>query len=424
MAVSNRREDVIKSYIDLSKKLGKLASFDQAKRFSLIKTILYHFDKFSNFKEYILEEYPDMKSLEVPAKLQLDDLSDLRIGQEKSKTIKSNSVLISDASTLESIAHFAETVFKGRVKPSKYKKSKKKISRTQTLVLSDLHFGADIRADETGSCDYGLVEEARRFASIIRAAAGYKEQYRDCTALELLFLGDFLENQLHDSRTGAVIAEQVARAIHLLVQGVAYLAQRYNKITVRCSTGNHGRNTARHKDRAIHQKYDSLETIIYYSVKMACSALKNVTFDIPKTPLASYEVYGRRIGYTHGDTVINPGNPGSSVNVKSLENQVNRLNAALPDSQEYAVIVYGHTHTGHLVFLNNGTVLIGNGSLPPPDPYAVSIGVTESVNNGQFIFESIENYPVGDIRFLRTGKQYDKDESLDSIIAPWKNFSE
>src|SRR6185437_8474730 len=108
-----------------------------------------------------------------------------------------------------------------------------------------------------------------------------------------------------------------------------------------------------HKERAVHQKWDSIETIVYYSVKQACSNLKNVTFNIPKMQIGSYEVFGKRIAYTHGDTIVTVGNPGTHLNIKELENNINKINAAMKDTQEYAAVIYGHTHVGHIVYLSN-----------------------------------------------------------------------
>ncbi len=334
---------------------------------------------------------------------------------------KDSDLLISDVSTLVYITKFAKQTFRGKILPSTTKKLTKPVERVHTLVLSDLHFGSDLKGDETGASDFCAVEEARRFASVIKEASLYKAQYRDATKLKMLILGDVIENQLHDARTGATIAEQCARAIHLLVQGVAYLATAYAVVEVECATGNHGRNTQRHAKRAIHQKFDSLETIIYYAVKEACCNLKNVKVNIPKTPMGSYEVFGKRIAYTHGDGTLTVGNPGDALNVKGLETQVNRINAALSDKDEYVAFVYGHTHVPHLVYLSNGIVLIGNGALPPPDHFAVSLGIFES-NNGQWMFESTADFPVGDLRLLKVNRGVDADVSLDSIIKPWKYF--
>lgn len=419
----NNKENVIAKYIDICFKLGKIASMSDCIMLGLSNSSIdTHYGNITNLKTMALAKHPELERLTTPPKLVTNEIESYRLKLEKNNNKKHNNVILSNASTLDYIENYCENIFKGRILPLVEHKKHVPIERIHTLVLSDLHFGADIEAEETNASNYGILEESRRFSSIIKEASLYKEQYQKNTHLNILLLGDIIENQLHDPRTGAVIAEQCARAIHLLIQGIAYLSQKYPTVTVRCATGNHGRNTQRHQQRAIHQKWDSLETIIYYSVKTSCSNLKNVSFDIPKSPIASYDAFGKKIGYTHGDSVIRPGNPGSTVNVRDLEQQVNKFNASLPDKEEYSVIIYGHTHTAHVVYLSNGTVLIGNGSLPPPDPFAVSIGVLESNNTGQWIMESVKGHAVGDLRYLKAGKEYDKDDSLDKLIQPWKAF--
>lgn len=423
MSLKKEQDWLLDEYLALAKKLGKLPSRREVSRFicsdnKVARIVGSHKD----LKEAALNAQPDLEAVDMPALVKYRDVQDYRLGLEESSRTKHNKKIIADVSTLQFVEDFSERIFKGRLTAPRSYPKRGAINRTHNLVLSDLHFGADLKGSETGSIDYGKTEESRRFAAVIREAREYKKQYRKHTKLNVLLLGDIMENQLHDPRTGAPIAEQVARSIHLLAQGLAVLAQAYPDVEVYCSTGNHGRNTARHQNRAVHQKFDSLETIIYYALKHALSSYKNVKVHIPTAPLSSFMVYGKRIGFTHGDTVINPGNPGSAVNVKGLENQVNKLNAALSDKDEYAVIVYGHTHTAHIVYLSNGAILLGNGSLPPADHFCASLGILESNNNGQWIFESVEGYPVGDLRYLKVPKEYDSDSSLDKLIKPWENF--
>lgn len=264
-------------------------------------------------------------------------------------------------------------------------------------------------------------EESRRLAAIVKETINYKIQYRKNTKLKLLLLGDIIQNSLHDPRDGAVLAEQVCRAIHLLTQAISQLSANFPVVEVECQTGNHGRNTARHHGRAVNQKWDSVETLIYYSLMKAASSLKNVKFNIPQTPYGSYDVFGHKILYTHGDTFLKPGYPGTSINTKSLEGQINKINASLKDHDEYKAFIVGHVHTGSVTFLNNGAAMITNGALVPPDEFAVSIGIVES-QAGQMLFESVKNYPVGDIRFIRVGEKEDKNKELDRIISPWKSY--
>lgn len=308
------------------------------------------------------------------------------------------------------------------VKIKAYKAAKKtKIKRALTLVLSDLHIGSDILKSETGSMDFGKLEESRRLAKIIKETIDYKDQYRAETELNVLILGDIIENRLHDPTTGAPIAEQSARAIYLLTQALAQLSANFPKVNVVFATGNHGRNTARHQQRATNQKWDSIETIIYYSIKNALRNNKNITYNFPLTPYATYEVFGKKIFVTHGDTVLNVGYPGSSVNTKSLETQINKINASLADNDEYVVFICGHVHIGCMVYLSNGAVVITNGPLVPSNEFAVSIGLMESAC-GQYLFESVPGYPVGDTRYIRVTKEDDVNPELDKILSPWEKF--
>lgn len=422
--IKNNKEQLLEQYSQLARKLGKLPSKREIRKFISDPDKFYkQFDNLGNLRKELLSVYPDLENLAIPAELNKVDVEEYRLSLEKKSRISSNKTLVQDVSTLEYIEQFAERVFQGRIVAGKKAPKNFVAQRTHTLILSDLHFGADIKGDETAGTDFGITEESRKFASIIKAAAEYKPQYRNNTKLVIACLGDFIENMMHDARTGAVISEQICRAIHLLSQGIAYLANHYPSVEVVWSTGNHDRITSRHPKRAVHQKYDSYGTIIAYSVKMALKNVPNVKLDITKQVYGVYEVYGKKIGYTHGDTFLNPGNPYASVNVKGLENQINKLNAALSDKDEFAAFLYGHTHIGHTVYLPNGCVLIGNGGLPPSDHFGVSLGSLEA-NNGQWIFESVPGYAVGDSRYLRAGKEVENDESLDNIIKPFKSFND
>lgn len=297
----------------------------------------------------------------------------------------------------------------------------KKIERAVNLVLSDLHFGSDISSKNTGGLDFGKTEEARRIARITKEVCDYKPQYRNHTELNVLLLGDIIQNQLHDARDGAPLAEQICRAIHLLSQSLMHFCQHFPKVNVKCTGGNHSRNTSRHHNRAVNGKWDNFETVIYFALKDSFKGVNNINFDIPLTPYVTYEVFGKKIFCTHGDTVLNPGYAGKSINTKSLETQINKINATLKDNEEYSTFIVGHIHTGSTTHLGNGAVMITNGALVPSDEYAVSIGLLEN-SCGQYLFESVPGYPVGDQRFIRVNYLDDKDSSLDKIIKPFEQL--
>ncbi len=296
---------------------------------------------------------------------------------------------------------------------------KQPIKRAVTLILSDLHIGSDIDKKTTGVLNFGKIEESRRLARIIKEAMEYKEQYRNETELNLLLLGDLIQNSLHDPRDGAPLAEQMARAIHLLSQAIAHLAEAYPKVNIYANTGNHDRSLARHNNRAVNGKWDSNHTIICYALKKIFEKTSNIDFHIPLTPYLTYDVFGKKIFATHGDTVFNPGMPGKSINVGNLEEQTNRINASLKDANEYSAFLVGHVHTASITHLGNNSVMITNGAMVPSDEYAVSIGLLEN-NTGQWIFESVKDYPVGDTRFIRVSEKDDKNKELDKLIKPFE----
>jgi hypothetical protein len=59
-------------------------------------------------------------------------------------------------------------------------------------------------------------------------------------------------------------------------------------------------------------------------------------------------------------------------------------------------------------------------ALIPSDPYSVSIGKLENAC-GQTIWESVQDFIVGDYRLVRVGEETDRDKSLD-FIKPFEGF--
>lgn len=420
--MTSTQKEMLKSFKELSLKLGKLPSNREAKKFICSQDkITNHFGAFSKLKAQALEAYPELESLEMPVRLNAKDIEVYRLELEKKSVKTNNKEVMTEASFLDYLKQYSESVFKGSVKPVAPYKSNKPTDRVFNIVFSDVHIGADLKKDETGTADYGTLEESRRVAAIVQEVINYKPQYRDTTELEVLLLGDLCQGQLHDPRDGASLAEQLCRVIHIFTQALQQLSANFKKVRVRCQTGNHGRNTARHKTRAVNQKWDSHESVIYYALKTALRDQKNVEFFIPKTPYGSYEVFGEKILYTHGDTFLNPGYPNKSINIKNLENQLNQINASLDDKKEFKAAVVGHVHIASQTYLSNGCVVMTNGALIEPDAYAVSIGIVET-QTGQMLFESVPGYAVGDTRFIRVGKEHDDDASLDKVIQPFKSL--
>lgn len=322
---------------------------------------------------------------------------------------------------LEQLGGELEAVFKNKIEVRKYvPKKKKKTERILNALWSDHHYGSMLDPRETGH-RFGPVEEARRLAAQCVQLADYKRHYRDETELFLHIAGDIIQGQLHDPRDGAPLAQQIATANYLLVQAIQFLASEFKKVTIRCTPGNHGRNTMRHKERAVNQKWDSFETALYFALKTAFTGVDNVSIEIGYKPYYIYEAFGERGFITHGDTVINPGYPGKTIDVANVRKQINEYNATQADHEKVKLFAVGHVHVGGVVHLPNGAIFMSNGCLLPPDAYAQSIGIFDTAC-GQWIWESVPGHILGDHRFAVVDEHTDKDSALDKIIKPFEGF--
>jgi len=423
MRPTKENGNILKEVVKLARKLAKYPSAHEIVKFVCSeRQVKNHFDSFKALKDLVLETHPELKDIIIPAKLTFDDLNDYKLDLAKKKTEKSNKVVLDNLLTVDSLSRFVDNIFTNQIKPVKPVVSKKPIQRSLNLTLSDLHFGSDIEAAETGFLTYGKIEESRRLAEVIKQTIDYKPQYRLETELHINLLGDLIQAKLHDAQDAAPYSEQLCRAIHLLSQGLAQLGENFPVVTIYCQTGNHDRDTKRHPKRATTGKWDSSGTVIYYALKKILAQYKNVKFIIEKTPYSIYEVFGHLVLATHGDTFLSVGNPGKSINIKAIENQINTINSTLK-GKKISVVVVGHTHCSSVSNLNSGTILVTNGPLPPSDAYAVSLGYIEN-RASQTLFEMTEKHAVGDIRFIRVNEDTDKDKSLDKVINPYESFNE
>ncbi len=189
-----------------------------------------------------------------------------------------------------------------------------------------------------------------------------------------------------------------------------------------CTPGNHGRNKVRHQERAVQQKWDALETIIYAAVKRAVLAtgVDNVEFEIGKKPYYVADLFGAKAFFTHGDTVLKTGYPGNKIDVSGLYHQICKWNSARNIEGPFSIFCVGHVHVGSLTNMPGGVVMITNGCLVPPGPHALSIG-SPDVSCGQWLFESTPGHPVGDQRFINVDGA-EKSAEYNKVIKPFSGF--
>lgn len=341
------------------------------------------------------------------------DLKEVRSGYNK---------LLTEQADLNRLLHRIELSVANmpRMNGAAYKpKKNKSTDRLLNVVLSDHHIGSDIMRQET-KIQYGAVEEARALSYLTENIINYKLQYRDETELNILMLGDFLENELHARTSADLLHLQTCRAMWLYPQMLKHLAANFKKVRVYFSVGNHGRDMAVHQNRATAMKYNALETTVYYAIRQAMADYKNIEFFQPLTPWVEFNLFGNRGYATHGDTHLNPGNPGKKIDIAGIENQINRINASLKDDDEYKVFVTGHIHQAVVTPLPNRAYLILNGALTPPNSFAQSLNIMEAPQI-QVMWEAVPDHPVGDFRMIDVSRSA-LDGKLDKIVAPFKGL--
>lgn len=319
----------------------------------------------------------------------------------------------------EFLDKFKQIINNTQLKVHKQVKSvkRKEIRRTIVGHISDTHIGVRIDKKEMGgSNSFNPKLAARRFAYYFNELSNYKIEHRAETDLVLVLNGDILAGIIHSQEFGVdLMATQFANAISILSQGISFVSQRFNNIKIYCVTGNHDRYV--HKDnigRQSDHKWDSFATNLYVALREVFKKDKTIEFIIPETPYALFKIFNHNIIASHGDTFINLGNPGKSINTKDITSQVNNISVGL--GIKIDVLMGGHVHKATYQSLDNGTELVINGTLSGTDAFAQSIGITSN-HPTQQLLEVTQDHAVGDMRFIRLINA-DNDQTLDKIIEP------
>lgn len=313
----------------------------------------------------------------------------------------------------------AQQYLTGRVVPTGYAKRpppERPLKRSVCCLLSDLHIGADLSGAEN-PMRYGAVEEARRLEYVMRQAIDYKPQYRKDSELVLLLNGDLIEGQLgHDFRDGAPLAEQKVAFQSYMERFIGECAKAFPRVRVFCQPGNHGRDKMRHPGRATSSKWDGHEWVMYKGLEASCRNLRNVSWDIPFRAICKVDLHGAHLLLTHADTEVKLGHPDK----KAAQNAaiLDQINANLTYGVQFAALAAGHYHTGRYIL--SGVRQLWNAALIPPNGHARTEGYGLGEICGQFLWEAVEGFPVGDVRFIVVGPSQDRDERLGTIIRPMR----
>lgn len=360
------------------------------------------------------------------------DLASIRESQEESSYINKLEKTLSDRKLFED--RLIEAV-KNQIKPIKsfkppvYKHKKGTLHRELVMMLNDTHYGLIVDPDEIGETNkYGWLEACRRTAKVVQEALDYKTESRsEVKSLHLILNGDLVQGIIHGLTTrGAELnVFHATGAIHILTHVIHNLAKEFKEVHVHGNSGNHSDSPHKREggSRVIQEKFDNVENIIFYALSTAFKDVNHVTFNFPKTPYVSFELPAGRALASHGDTIFGKalGNPGTSINVKRLGEEIRKFNAGeiIKGRAPVKLLLFGHTHSFAHFITSEGVEVYVAPSLSGVDSFAHSLNINTNIV-GQTIFESTPSFILGDSRLIRL-LDADSDSNLDKLIPTYTN---
>lgn len=240
---------------------------------------------------------------------------------------------------------------------------------TALVMLSDLHLDEVVRPEEMhGANAYNreiallrLRRVAGRVLTIRRDVLG-TTHYDGCV---LLLGGDLISGDIHEElkeTNEATVLETVEFWLDPLASVVATLTETFGRLHVVGVPGNHGRTTR--KPRAKMRAQSNFDWLIGRLLAREFASDDRVTWNVPESADAYFEVYGHRHCLTHGDQARGgSGISGLLTPVSLLDHRKRKRDAAI--GEPYSHLWMGHWHQ----YLQMGSVTI-NGSLKGLDEYA------------------------------------------------------
>lgn len=242
---------------------------------------------------------------------------------------------------------------------------------TAVACLTDVHIGERVYLEQTnGLNQYSITIAQKRvdefFVNIVKLVEKERQDVR-IDELVLFLGGDIIDGALHlDTIMSNEVSEPMKQAVTAqswIRSGLVYLEPHFEKITIICKDGNHGRTTTRihHASRA----GNSLEWYMYHNLALQFQQFTWINEHALHTYLTFYKgcVGEKTIRFHHGDTISFGG-------VNGPYTYLNRRRYQWNAGKRADIDVIGHLHSYRVN--PNGWIL--NGSVVGYNPFAVSLG--------------------------------------------------
>jgi len=241
------------------------------------------------------------------------------------------------------------------------------------LLVSDVHYGEVVRADEVGGVnEFNADIAAKRLKTLTGAAIDITTNHMGRANVKypgivVPLLGDMISGNLHEElmATNSKTPHQAVNDMTDLLAGmIEAFATKFGRVFAPAVCGNHGRST--HKGRYKGLVYSNFDWNIYCNLERYFRKEKHIQFMIPNAADARFDVFGTRFLASHGDNLGTRGGDGIIGLLGPLARgrlKVGQAEAAI--GRDFDVLLCGHYH--QLTWLPN---LICNGCVKGFDDFA------------------------------------------------------
>ena len=237
--------------------------------------------------------------------------------------------------------------------------------------LSDLHVGDNVDFEQmSGLNSYDIDIFNKRlygWATQLLSLVEYRRNIAPVKELVIPMLGDMVSGDIHEELARTNIdncMQQMIRGANLIAQAIMFLAPHFEKISIPCVVGNHGRMP---RKPPMKDKYMDWDYMLYQWVAAYLRNQEHITFSIPKAFLNSFEVGNRNILIMHGDSISGAGSTQAIskgvTGLRAFLQYRNTLEDAVFTSQDDMVtqfdsVMMGHFHRIEEIDIGTGTIYI------------------------------------------------------------------
>jgi len=249
-----------------------------------------------------------------------------------------------------------------------------KVERTKEtalLLLSDLHSGEVVRADETGgfnSYNFEIMKNRLKYlAESIMDISQNKLRGYEFPKLVIGGLGDFVTGLIHGELVETAEntpIEWTSGTALVVAQFMLELAQVFPEIEFVGVVGNHGRMTKeiRYKNRYVNWDY-----VTYIMLSLLLRNQKNIKFNLPKSFWSLKEISGKTFLFLHGDNI----HSWAGIPWYGIQRMVSRFQELFYSRKiKVDYVCLGHFHNAGTLDKIKGEIVL-NGSVIGGDEYSI-----------------------------------------------------